>query len=214
MFSHRIRLFSSVCSKSSLIFSNGGDAWLPAGCCKHFSKISVKESESTHSSNQVKSESFYNNTTQPFHCPSNIQPPRLKPKSSDETPLELKYRKVYEETWRWLDEYWSAYNLSYLKAKNAFLARQNMNIKDVKADDSCERKVVTDLGAFHRQFLEENKQKRIHFNLQWYRRIAYIVYLSILVDFQQVYNRLHYKLFPKQKDLKISVVKKGDGKVT
>nr|CAH8838544.1 unnamed protein product [Trichobilharzia regenti] len=213
MFSHRIRLFSSLYSKSPLVFANA-DAWSPTDFCKYFSKISMKESERTQSTNQVKSESFYNttttSTTEPFHCLSNIQPPRLKSKSSDDTPLELKYRKVYEETWRWLDEYWSAYNLSYIKAKNAFLARENMNIKDVKADDSCERKGVTDLGAFHRQFLEENKQKRIHFNLQWYRRIAYIVYLSILVDFQQVYNRLRYTLFPKQKDL----VKKENGKVT
>ncbi|CAH8473333.1 unnamed protein product [Schistosoma turkestanicum] len=129
-------------------------------------------------------------SSQSFQYSSNIQPLQFKSKLNA-TNLELKYRNVCQETWRWLDEYWSAYNLSYSKAKMAFLAKE----KKKHATGHTQ----PDMGIFHREFLEANKTQRIQFNLKWYRSIAYIVYLSILVDLQQLWRRLHAKFLSKSK---------------
>ncbi|CAH8494930.1 unnamed protein product [Heterobilharzia americana] len=163
MFPCRVRLFNLAYFCSSNLRSNG-DICVPIIFRKYCSKLPANETEKIPTADRYRytPKNSYN-TTQQFQCSSNIQPLRLKP-NSNETALELKYRTVYEETWRWLDEYWSSYNLSYLKAKNAYLEeKKKISMEEHKADP-CERK-VTDLGAFHREFLADNKKRRINFNV-------------------------------------------------
>ncbi|VDP77509.1 unnamed protein product [Schistosoma mattheei] len=182
-------VFKSISSISlqSLAY---GDKFIPMGYYKQLSKISVKTKESQDSKKDLPPWPCHNPYSSQYS--SNIHPLRFKSKPN-ETSLELKYKTVCQETWRWLNEYWSLYNLSYSKAKNAFLEKEKM--KNLE-NNSTEHK-ISDMGVFHREFLEANKKQRMDFNLKWYRSIVYIVYLSILVDLQQLYHRFYAKFSPK-----------------
>ncbi|KAK4469786.1 hypothetical protein MN116_006624 [Schistosoma mekongi] len=182
-------MWSRPINSTSSRASAYGDLLIPIGYCKRLSKTPVE----TEKSRSLENTSYGPcNDSRSFQHSSNIQPLRLKSKLN-ETPLEFKYRNVYQETWRWLDEYWSSYNLSYSKAKYTFLEKEQVkhcenNSNDVK---------VPDIGVFHREFLNANKKQRMHFNLKWYRSIAYIVYLGILVDLQRLYFALYSKFTSK-----------------
>ncbi|RTG81902.1 uncharacterized protein DC041_0011539 [Schistosoma bovis] len=185
-------VFKSINSISSQSLAYG-DKFIPMGYYKQLSKISVKIKESQDSKKDLSPWPCHNPNS--FQYSSNIHPLRFKSKPN-ETNLELKYKTVCQETWRWLNEYWSLYNLSYSKvrfAKNAFLEKEKM--KNLE-NNSTEHK-IPDMGVFHREFLEANKKQRMDFNLKWYRSIVYIVYLSILVDLQQLYHRFYAKFSPK-----------------
>ncbi|CAH8536282.1 unnamed protein product [Schistosoma rodhaini] len=159
------------------------------GCYKQLSKISVETKESQDSKKDLPPWPCHNPYS--FQHSSNIHPLKFKSKPN-ETTLELKYRTVCQETWRWLNEYWSLYNLSYSKAKNAFLEKEMKNIENNPTGHK-----IPDMGVFHREFLEANKKQRMDFNLKWYRSIVYIVYLSILVDLQQLYHRFYARFSSK-----------------
>ncbi|TNN12076.1 Apoptogenic protein 1 [Schistosoma japonicum] len=188
MWSYCIK-FPKPINSTSARASAYGDLFISTGYCKTLSKTPVKTEESQ----SLKNKSYGPcSNSRSFQNSSNIQPLKLKSKLN-ETPLELKYRNVYQETWRWLDEYWSLYNLSYSKAKNAFLEKEQMK----NCGNNSNKVKVPDIGVFHREFLDANKKQRIQFNLKWYRSIAYVVYLGILVDLQRVYRALYSKFTSK-----------------
>ncbi|VDP44720.1 unnamed protein product [Schistosoma margrebowiei] len=153
-------VFKSINSISSQSLAYG-DKFIPMGYYKQLSKISVKTKESQDSKKDLPPWPCHNPYSSQYS--SNIHPLRFKSKPN-ETNLELKYKTVCQETWRWLNEYWSLYNLSYSKvrfAKNAFLEKEKM--KNIE-NNSTEHK-IPDMGVFHREFLEANKKQRMDFNL-------------------------------------------------
>ncbi|GAA52547.1 hypothetical protein CLF_108309 [Clonorchis sinensis] len=95
------------------------------------------------------------------------------------TSLQQKYYYYYQDTWNWLDAYWTSHNKLYAEEKAKFLEINDEN---------------GSVSEFNRRFLIENQPLQLRFNLQWYRRIAYITYLGILVEMQCVFTRLRTTL--------------------
>ncbi|KER22490.1 hypothetical protein T265_14843 [Opisthorchis viverrini] len=91
------------------------------------------------------------------------------------TSLQQKYYYFYQDTWDWLDAYWTSHNKLYAEEKAKFLGINDEN---------------GSVSEFNRRFLIENQPLQLRFNLQWYRRIAYITYLGILVELQCIFTRL------------------------
>ncbi|CAL8072411.1 unnamed protein product [Calicophoron daubneyi] len=118
---------------------------------------------------------------------SNIRPLHFPP-NKDETSLERKYRQYYQDTWKFLDEYWAEHNSRLKEAKDNFLEERYREKLPLSPDQ--EKELSTDLAEFHSRFLLENKSAQLRFNLVWYRRIAYTVWLSLLVDLQRIFRRL------------------------
>ncbi|KAF7233292.1 hypothetical protein EG68_03187 [Paragonimus skrjabini miyazakii] len=94
------------------------------------------------------------------------------------TELQQRYCAFYEDTWKWLDSYWAYHNVNFQQAKRSFLESRAPVGSGVRLDASA------DLSEFYSRFLKENQHTQLRFNFEWYRRIAYISYLGILVDLQ------------------------------
>ncbi|KAA3680968.1 uncharacterized protein DEA37_0008420, partial [Paragonimus westermani] len=160
--------------------TNGSIVFLCRSLC-----LVVKDGDNHHTSDKGGprgNPSYLRQSVGPMNPISNIRPIHFW--SNDKlTELQRQYCAFCEDTWKWLDSYWACHNVKFQQAKRSFLESRAPVGSIVRLDASA------DLSEFYSRFLKENQRTQLRFNFEWYRRIAYLSYLGILVDLQHVYLR-------------------------
>ncbi|CAH0381698.1 unnamed protein product [Bemisia tabaci] len=112
-----------------------------------------------------------------FHIPEN------------ETEIERRYRLKREEVQQWNDRFWARHNTRFFEEKEKYVE----SMKQSKAKDSKEsnQNVTADeMSSFYAQFLNDNWNRHLLYNFEWYKKNISLVILSLQVKWSHLKDRI------------------------
>lgn len=132
----------------------------------------------------------------PPHKDSNIRIVKIH-KPETETALQKELRLLREDTQKFNHEFWTKHNSAFFQQKELFvkrtLAQKKMNMNNCEEKDNEDvptSLTAEEMSVFYKKFLNENYQKNLLYNGEWYRRNFSIYVLTNKVKMEKLKLRL------------------------
>ncbi|XP_032514102.2 COA8 family protein CG14806, mitochondrial [Danaus plexippus] len=101
-------------------------------------------------------------------------------KSSEETELEKKYRKLRAEVQDWNQNFWTQHNSRFFKEREAYLKN---NLPEGKSNLTAD-----EMSVFYKAFLDKNWRTHLYYNKEWYRKNVTLLVLALQVKLRRIFK--------------------------
>ncbi|XP_054288714.1 COA8 family protein CG14806, mitochondrial-like [Macrosteles quadrilineatus] len=108
-----------------------------------------------------------------FHIPAN------------ETSIEKRLRLKRQEVQQWNQDFWASHNSKFVKERKEFMATNQ--------SESSEQMSADEMSVFYKAFLDKNWRTHLDYNVEWYKKNAFLVLLHIQVKLSRLRNTLSGK---------------------
>ncbi len=119
---------------------------------------------------------------------TNLRPVRIHiPENESELRAEL--RRLRQDTHEWSHNFWSEHNTQFKEKREAHVQRVLRGRSDAEKEAAETSTVTSDeMSEFYRDFLNNQRKAHLAYNLEWQKRNAKIVWLSLKVAVEDFFT--------------------------
>ncbi|XP_040575017.1 cytochrome c oxidase assembly factor 8 [Lepeophtheirus salmonis] len=101
--------------------------------------------------------------------------------------LESRLQSLKEDTSKFHESYWTTHNDAFIKERTQFIARL---LTEKYPDQIEDKKTLSskEMSLFYKSFLDKRKKLHWDYNLDWQKRNARILLLSMGVEIKNIFN--------------------------
>ncbi|CAG0914431.1 unnamed protein product [Notodromas monacha] len=105
------------------------------------------------------------------------------PSTEGETHLQRKLRITKEAVNVWHQSFWKEHNTAFFKGKQEW-----MKVHEVEGTRDPVR-----VSEFYKKFLDQNWERHVNYNFEWYKKNLHLILLSLLVQVEGVVGKLRVR---------------------
>uniref|UniRef100_A0A8D8ZKA7 APOPT family protein CG14806, mitochondrial n=2 Tax=Cacopsylla melanoneura TaxID=428564 RepID=A0A8D8ZKA7_9HEMI len=120
---------------------------------------------------------------------SNLRPYKFHIPAT-ESNIERTYRQERETVQSWNQEFWMKHNIKFTKEREQYIDDMKVKLAHEKNCSKDEIVVTADeMSVFYKTFLDKHWYIHMNYNLEWYKRNAKLIVLSIQTNMYKLYKK-------------------------
>ncbi|GLV34575.1 Gle1 RNA export mediator [Carabus blaptoides fortunei] len=131
---------------------------------------------------QTVSSAFTQDMIGPPHPVSNLRPV-IWFRSPSETRLQRKLRTLRQDTQHWNQQFWETHNTKFIQERKMYVQQH------LVANGEKQNLTADEMSGFYKEFLDKNWHNHVTYNFHWYKRNFAILFLSMVVNVERVFQR-------------------------
>ena len=119
----------------------------------------------------------------PPRSTSNLRPVKFAV-AQDETELQIRLRKLRQETQKFNESWWTKHNAEFKEGREQFIRE----ILKTKYPDEPDKTTLSadEMSVFYRNFMNQNWKNHLDYNKEWQKRNWTIIFLMFRVRLQKL----------------------------